>query len=119
MHLFTTIKLNLFILFLLSSASLSLAQGIRGNILDENNEPLPFATIYVRNIESGTTSNGEGFFELKLAPGKYDLVFQSMGYETVVKVVDVQSSYVDVNVTLKAQTIMLNTVVVTARKKDR
>lgn len=118
MHQQKAIIISLLTFITFSFATNLSAQGIRGNILDENNEPLPFATIYVRNIESGTTSNAEGFFELKLAPGKYDLVFQSMGYETVVKVVDVQNSFVEIDVSLKAQTIMLNTVVVTARKED-
>lgn len=106
------------LIFLLMNITFAEAQGIRGNIVDDNNESLPFATIYVRNIESGTTSNAEGFFEIKLATGKYDLVFQSMGYETVVKVVDVAQGFTELNVTMNPQSIMLNTVVVTARKED-
>ena len=55
----STTQLLLPLLFILISFTFAEAQGIRGNIVDDQNEVLPFATIYVRNIETGTTSNAE------------------------------------------------------------
>ena len=54
--------------------------GISGYIYDNEGEPLSFATIYVKQTETGTTTNIEGYFSLTLAPGKYNLFFQYLGY---------------------------------------
>ena len=103
--------------FLLSAFSAS-TQGIKGFIYNEDNEVLPFATIYVRSIESGSISNAEGYFEIKLKPGTYDVVFQYLGYESAIKVITVQNSYSEVNIVLKSQAILLREVVVSSGKED-
>ncbi len=110
------ILIIIFLLFLLSNNLF--AQGIRGNIYDENQEPLPFSTIYVRNIESGSTSNAEGFYEMKLAPGRYDLIFQFLGYESLIKVVEVGEGFKQIDVNLKPQALVLQSVVISARQED-
>lgn len=58
---------------------------IEGVVLDneENNEPLAFVTISVKNTEVETTSNIDGSFSINLKPGKYTLVYQFIGYKTV------------------------------------
>lgn len=94
------------------------AQGIKGTIKSSDGEPLPYATIYVRNIETGTTSNAEGYFEYPLASGKYDLVFQYMGYKSVVKFVEVGNGFSEVHVKLAPQTIVLRDVEIRAGKED-
>ena len=94
------------------------AQGIKGTIKSTNGEPLPYATIYVRNIETGTTSNAEGYFEYPLQVGKYDLVFQYMGYKSVVKFVEVGGGFSETHVKLEPQTIVLRDVEVRAGKED-
>jgi len=113
--------IRIFSTYLLLSIIISFgiqAQGIKGFIYGHNNDPLPYATIYVRSIESGTTTNIEGYYEVRLAPGKYDIVFQYMGYESTIKVVEIGSAMTHMDVTLKSQTIMLRDVVVKAGKED-
>ena len=94
------------------------AQGIKGYIYDKNKEVLPFATIYVRSIELGATTNIEGYYEVKLASGRYDVVFQHLGYESVIKVVEVGNSFLPLDIVLKPQTIFLKNVVIRAGKED-
>ena len=53
---------------------------ISGKITNNANEPLPFATVYVKGTTIGTNSNEEGDYSLKLAGGEYELVFQYVGY---------------------------------------
>lgn len=93
-------------------------QGIKGYIYDQKKEVLPFSTIYVRNIESGTTTNIEGYYEIRLVPGKYDMVFQYLGYESIIKVVEIGAGFTTLNITLKPQTIVLQNVVIKAGKED-
>ena len=93
-------------------------QGIRGYIYGQNKKVLPYATIYVRNIESGTTTNIEGYYEIKLDAGTYDMVFQYLGYESIIKVVEINNEFSTLNVTLKPQTIVLQNVVIKGGKED-
>jgi hypothetical protein len=96
----------------------SQGQGITGTISDASGEPLPFATIYVRNIETGTTSNDEGKFELRLPAGKYDLLFQYLGYKSFMKYVEITSGMVKLEVQLESESIMLRDVEIVAGKED-
>jgi len=107
----------LFLLYAIIYLS-AFSQGIRGIISGEKDEALPFATIYIRSLLTGTTSNAEGYYDIKLSPGKYDLAFQFMGYETQVKVVEIASGYTNLNVLMKPLVIVLRNVTITAGKED-
>ena len=74
----------IFSTFLVSIYSVHAQTGVRGQVSTEKGEPLPFATVYIRNLKTGAATNVEGNYELKLSPGKYDLVFQYIGYEAQV-----------------------------------
>ncbi|UXX80003.1 DUF5686 and carboxypeptidase regulatory-like domain-containing protein [Reichenbachiella carrageenanivorans] len=106
------------LLLLLLSSYASRSQGIKGTIRSANGESLPYATIYVRNLETGTTSNDQGYFEYPLPTGKYDLVFQYLGYQSVVQYVEVTKGFAEVNIRLEPQTIVLKDVEVRAGKED-
>lgn len=92
--------------------------GVRGTIKGDDGAPLGFATIYVRQTESGAVSDPDGKYEVTLAPGRYDLVFHFLGYETFSRTIDVTDGFVTLDVTLKAQVIQLAAVTVKAGKED-
>ncbi len=94
------------------------AQGIRGKVLTAEGEALPFATIYVQALETGSSTNEEGFYEISLSPGSYELVFQHLGYNSVVRQVEIGSSYLELDVRLPDQVIQLREVEVDARAED-
>ena len=55
---------------------------ILGRILDaETGEPVYFATIFVEETSTGAVSDVNGFLNLMLKPGKYNVVFDFLGYE--------------------------------------
>ncbi len=57
------------------------AQVLSGRITDANSgEPLPYASIYVEKTKSGTASNADGYFQVKLGPGTNQVVFSYLGY---------------------------------------
>lgn len=115
---YSNLRFGLLGLFLLFAAFTSNAQGIKGTIKSTNGEPLPFATIYFRNIETGTTSNEAGYFEYHLPQGKYDLVFQYLGYKSIVRFVEIGQGFQEIHVKLEPQTIVLREVEVRAGKED-
>lgn len=107
--------LTFFFLFLVVAAQ---AGGLRGTIKDDAGAPLGFATLYVKQLGTGTAANEDGRYELTLAPGTYDLVIQYVGYETQTHTVTVGQDFVELNVALKTQTIVLQNVTVYASKED-
>lgn len=103
-------------LFIIPAVALQ-ASGIRGTIYAETG-PLPFATIFVKQTGTGTVTNENGHYELTLPSGRYDIVYQYLGYETQVKSVEIQGEFAVVDVTLTPQVTVLQTVTVTAGEED-
>ena len=92
--------------------------GVHGAISDEQGGRLSYATIFVKQLGTGTTANVEGFYEIMLAPGQYELVFQHLGRKTEVRVVQVKKEVVRLDITLAPQEIMLQSVTVDADDED-
>ncbi|GMQ26236.1 DUF5686 and carboxypeptidase regulatory-like domain-containing protein [Algoriphagus sp. oki45] len=105
------------LLFLLSLPPL-FSQGIRGLITNKNQEPLPFASVFIRNLEDGVPTNENGRYEYRLQPGFYDVLIQFLGYKSQLITVEVKDQWVDLDVVLEEQVIALQTVEVQAGAED-
>ncbi|MFN5337288.1 MAG: DUF5686 and carboxypeptidase regulatory-like domain-containing protein [Bacteroidota bacterium] len=105
-------------LIFLSLATVTLGQGIKGTVKTTAGEPLPFASVYIRNLQDGVPTNENGSYEFKLAPGLYDVVVQYLGYATQIQTVEVGSNWVELNFSLEPQAITLSQVEVQARAED-
>ena len=106
------------LLFLLSQTGFLQAGGIRGVIQDQNGNPLEFATIFVESTGSGTVANESGFFELRLSPGTYTVVFQHLGHTTITRSIPVGNDFTDVEIVLQEQTLELKTIEVYEGRED-
>ena len=59
---------------------------LRGVISDQaTGEPLPFASIYVQETQTGAASNADGEYQIALKAGTNTVIFQYLGYQTEVK----------------------------------
>ncbi len=94
------------------------AGGIRGSIKADDGSSLPFATIYVKQLGTGAATDANGKYEINLKPGSYDLVFQYMGFESQSRKVEVGSDFSTLDITLKTQAILLQSVTVNADNED-
>jgi hypothetical protein len=94
------------------------AQGIRGQITDERGEAVSFATIYVPEISTGTTSNIDGNYELKLPAGKHNVLFQYLGYETQTAEFVIGKSFQEFNVRLITQSYRIPEIKILASGED-
>ena len=86
-------------LYFISCISVS-AQGIRGRITNVQGEAIPFANIYIPQLSTGTTSNVEGRYELKLPEGNWKVLFQYLGYQTQTQELTVGKTFQEINVQL-------------------
>src|ERR1700712_1867149 len=105
-------KLYMLVTLLLCCFMYASAQNVtvKGTVTDDHNLPLPGVNIKVAGSATGTTTNVEGAYSISAAPGS-SLVFSYIGYIT--QTVAIGSKTV-INVTLKDDQHLLETVTVTA-----
>lgn len=104
------------IFFLISEPLFS--QGIEGKVVDSEGKPVAYASIFIKELTRGTTSNSLGLFSLPLPPGEYNIFFRSLGYTEVFKKITVSSEMIDLQVTMPPQTYMIPEVRVSADGED-
>lgn len=92
--------------------------GIRGIIRDIENQPLPFASLFVNENGAGAVTNEEGLYELRLAPGTYTVVIQYLGYQTKVETLTIGNGFKNFDASLKPQTFTLKEVEVQSDGED-
>jgi len=110
------ILLSLFFLyFSMSSAS---SQGIRGHITNDRGQPVPFANVYIPQLSTGTTSNIDGRYELKLPEGNYKVLFQYLGYQTQTLELTIGKTFQEINTHLIPQDYQLPEIKVLASGED-
>lgn len=105
----------LFFLFFFQQGN---AQGIRGRVTNLQGEAIPFATIYVPDLSTGTTSNSDGNYELKLPDGKRKVLFQCLGYQTQTVEPVIGQSFQEINIRLETQEYEIPEVKVMASGED-
>lgn len=104
-------------LILCLSASVLLAQGIRGKVTDASNgTTLPGVSILIQGTPTGTATDANGAYSLKLNKGTYQLKVSFIGYETITQTVTVDASFTTQNFSLKPAGSALNEVVVTGSR---
>ena len=96
-----------FTLLLLTTHFFASGQVLSGRILDEQKQPVPYATIYISETRQGTTSNTNGDFSFNLPTGTFHLAVRSMGYEKLEKTVSLQTDSLFLPVTLQSQNFEL------------
>ena len=113
-------KHNLCLLCTIVFNSFIFAQDITisGTVMS-GNEPVPFANIYLKNTEIGTSSNENGVYKLSgIAPGPYTIITSVIGYEpSVIKIVLAPGQSKSLTIYLTATTENLDEMVVTGTLK--
>ena len=56
--------------------------NVKGIVIDQNQDPIPFANVIFSGTEIGTLTNFKGEFELSSSSRKKELTVQLLGYET-------------------------------------
>ena len=94
------------------------ASTISGKIVTSEGNPLPFSTIYVSELKTGTAANQEGDYSISLQPGTYTFAVQYMGYKTLIKTITIGSNPIFQDFELEPRSIMLKQVNVKASNED-
>ena len=91
---------------------------ISGYLKDaKNGEVLIGATILVKELNTGTTANVYGFYSISIPKGKYSLVYNYVGYQSVTKTIDLKENVkldIEISETIKE----LSEVVISSERED-
>ena len=121
-------KIFLCALMLLLCASAAMAaEGVRGRVINQKNEPVSYATVVaMAGIEQkgGATTDEKGEFVMRLADGEYSLVVEFVGYKSSEQTIKVEQGGCNVgDVVLQEAATDIGEVVVKAtmirREADR
>ncbi len=87
---------------------------VKGTVVDEKNQPIPNVNIWIDNENTGTTSEPDGSFQLKVAMENQILIFSCLGFQTTqLKAPESQK------VVMQSITIALDEVVVSKPKQTQ
>ena len=100
---------NLIVISAKEGQLLSQQEGtVSGKVTDKSGGVLPGVTVVVKGTTSGTVTDADGHFQLKLKPNAATLVFSFVGMETMEVPIDGQTSF---NITMVESSIGLEEVV--------
>ena len=112
------------ILFLLLSAIFAVSAQdivkINGRVIDADNQPIELALVRIAGTTTGTTTNLEGKYELKVSTAdSVVVVFSCLGYKTEEHLLKNPKGDMKINVQLQKKSIDLGEVVVTEFQKQQ
>ncbi len=115
--------LSLMVLILLTLvASNVYAQQVKNTISGyvkdaKNGEGLIGVSVYIREVETGVTTNTYGFYSITLPSGPYNMVYSYIGYQKIAKTIAL-SQDITLNIELNDESEQLKEVTITTRKED-
>lgn len=106
---------NIFLIFILIfSYQITNSQNkITGKITDKDNLPINGASVFVPEMNKGTVTNKNGFYELSNLPnGKIKIQFLYLGFNNRIETVDLQGENIELNIMLNHTAIEMEAIVV-------
>ena len=101
-------------------AALAQQGQVSGIVKDaETNESLVGVSIYVEHLQTGTTTNEKGRYELSLPEGEHELRVSCIGYSTLEKRISIGSKPLTLNLKMQPETEKLSEVQIIDQRKDR
>ncbi|CAM1344807.1 TonB-dependent receptor [Tenacibaculum amylolyticum] len=113
LNTFKRVKILVSLLFFAISLSIQ-AQSVilSGKVVDNNKKPLIGATVVIRDLKKGSTTDAEGNFKIRVSEGKHLLEVSYVGYNTIKK--EVSSNAKDLVITLVSEDNVLDEVLVSS-----
>jgi hypothetical protein len=116
MH-FLNLRSFLFLLLTIITCSAS-AQVVTGRIVNEQDEPVSYATLFIQELKEGTITNADGHFRILAPRGIYSFTIRSMGYKQEERQVNVNADSIRLDLVLQRQDFEIREVLVLPGKED-
>ncbi|MEZ2443177.1 DUF5686 and carboxypeptidase regulatory-like domain-containing protein [Chitinophaga sp. RCC_12] len=105
-------------LFCIFISSYCQAITVKGRVTDDKDQPLPFATVFIKGTTTGTTTNAAGQYQLDLPAGQYTVVCQYIGFKRTELPLNVNASTQVLDFHLQPVNMQIKEVVVKANGED-
>lgn len=113
------ILLNILIIFFVGRI-FAQSFSISGKVTDVQLNPLPGVNIILQGTDFGTASNKNGIFNItNLSNGTYKLKFSAVGYEDVLRDVEIKNQSVKIDIKMETKAVETEQVIVTAGKREQ
>ncbi len=112
--LFSLLLIALTLTSIYAQKNYTLSGYVKSN---DNGEGLIGVTVFVEKLKTGGATNSYGFYSVTVPAGKYNIVYNSIGYEKKTFEIDLNSN-ITKNIELKSTTQNIGNVVVTGEKAD-
>jgi iron complex outermembrane receptor protein len=89
-----------------------------GKIHNQKNEALPFAIIYIEELQKSIISNEDGTFNVKVVPGRYRIKARFIGMEDLVKQVEINPADTCMMLYLKPNIQQLQTIQINGNRES-
>ena len=76
-------KISIFLFLFVSTLANAQSFTLSGKVVDENKNPLAGASLLVKEIKKGASTNFDGSFSFKLEKGTYTVEVSFLGYRTI------------------------------------
>ncbi|TDQ10354.1 DUF5686 and carboxypeptidase regulatory-like domain-containing protein [Pedobacter metabolipauper] len=106
------------IFLVITTLSLSAQQvKLGGLIKDTEGQPVPFASVYIKNTTKGTSANVDGIYSLSVDKGQVTIIYRAIGYKALEKIFTIDDNTTQ-NVTLTPESYSLAGVTIAANAED-
>ena len=99
-------------LFLVLITATTFSQTVSGIVKDDKGNPMPNASVYIKDRKGGTSCNSKGEYFLNLSPGNYTLICQHVGYRRETKDITVADTDITVDFVISLVDFTMEEVVV-------
>ena len=109
------------LLFLICCYSTAFAQArftLSGTVTDSKGEPIPAATITIKDSTNGTYTDAKGKYSLTVSAGKYVLEISMLGYESQEQPIEVNSNKT-LDIVLSESSVKVGSVMVYGKTKSQ
>lgn len=111
-------KRALLLLILVVGVLPCVAQTFKGKVVDEAGRPVPFASLYLREIKTGFTTDDGGYFRTSLNPGEYTCEVSSIGFSNHIFSFKMAEKDLERDIILAEQVYALNEVEIVKSNED-
>jgi len=109
------------LLFFIVCMNVAIAQNscsMKGRITDNNGDAIPYCSIFLPELSTGSMANIDGEFALNLSCGEHEVIIQSLGYEIKRIVYKVDENSDELNVSLKQVSYELQEITIDPSSED-
>lgn len=111
-------KVYLLFILCLSISTITVAQyQISGKITETNGDPVPFASVYIKNTKKGVSANADGMYKLPIEKGEITLIFKAMGFKTTERTIQINDNII-ADQTMASESYTLNNVIIRPNAED-